>query len=189
MTLLRFFPTFYWGMAIVLVPLRLSDLGASTLHVAIYGTVSQIVASAAQMITGRITDRRGPLGPTCVVLSFLTLGIAGSAVFAGSFALFFTMSVIAASAAWSMSALVPVLVAHSMKPDLRAKSLGWIQLWWNIGMVTGAWAGGWLFETNVELPFVAAAVVVAVTPFVAYRLIAGANTKKDPQTLPGSQDQ
>ena len=189
MTLLRFFPTFYWGLAIVLVPLLLSDLGASTLYVAFYGTVSQIAASAAQMITGRVTDRRGPLVPTCVVLSILTIGIAGSAAFAGNIVIFFIMSVVAASAAWSMSALVPVLVARSVIPELRAKSLGWIQLWWNIGMVTGAWAGGWLFEINVALAFAAAAVVVATTPFVAYRLIAGANFTKDPQTPQDSTDQ
>ncbi len=174
LTALRFLPTFYWGMAIVLIPLLLVDLGGSTLTVAAYGTVSQVAASIAQILTGRFVDKRGPRVPSMVVLIGLVIAIVGTAVFAGNLVMVFAMSAVAASAAWSMSALVPVLVAISLPLEHRAKTLGWIHLWWNIGMVVGSSVGGALFEAGRALPFAVAGVLMVAAPFVAHRLTTGA---------------
>lgn len=173
LTFLRFLPTFYWGMAVVLVPLRLLDLEAATVLIATYGTVSQVVASVAQMITGRAADRTGPRRPSVIILSLLALSIVATALFSGSLAGVFVASTIAAAAAWSMSALVPVLVSSSVPSDGHAHTLGWIHLWWNIGMVSGAWIGGALYEISPWLPFLVAGILNLTTPAIAARLSAG----------------
>ncbi len=154
---LRFLPTFYWGMATVLVPILIKDLGGSTIALAVYGTVSQIMASAAQLLTGRVADRKGFFEPTRIVLIVLFASILATAIWADDLTAVFIASTIAASAAWSMSSLVPVLVSHTVNPAWRAKTLGWIHLWWNVGMVVGAAVGGLLYETDHRLPFAVAA--------------------------------
>ncbi len=174
---LRFLPTFYWGMAIVLVPLLIKELGGGTIVIALYGTVSQVAASAAQLITGRIADRRGFPGPARVVLSILAVSIAATAVWSGNLPAVFAASTIGASAAWSMSSLIPVLVSHTVPPAARAKTLGWIHFWWNMGMVAGAAVGGALYEVDHSLPFVVAA-AVNVVPIVLLGFLGRSDTNE-----------
>ena len=50
---LRFLPTIYYGMAMVLVPLMIHDLAGNKTTVALYGTASLVVASLAQLVAGR----------------------------------------------------------------------------------------------------------------------------------------
>lgn len=170
LALLRLLPTFYWGMAVVLVPLRLADLGASTLTITAFGTVSQIVASLAQIVTGRAADRRGPQGPAIVVPALLAAAVLGTAFGSGDLILVFVTSTLAAAAAWSMSALIPVLVSATMPARSHALTLGWVHLWWNIGMVAGAWVGGALYEVAPWLPFAVGGAVNLISPVLASRL-------------------
>lgn len=167
LTMLRFFPTIYWGMALILIPLMLDAAGASTMLIATYAAVSQVVASVCQIIVGRATDKRGFTVPAYVVASTLVASIAGTAIFAHSVAGLFVAGTMGASAAWSMSALVPVFASAAAPPDQRGRVLGWVHLWWNMGMIVGAWISGILFEVSPALPFAVAAVLnVALVPLL-----------------------
>jgi len=78
------------------------------------------------------------------------------------------------AAAWSLSTLLPSLVAQATVPEERGRILGFIHLWWNLGMVVGAMAGGALFEIASGLPFLVAGVInvlSVVLLFAYYRLV------------------
>jgi len=161
LALLRFLPTFAYGMAAVLIPLLLDSAGATKTTIALYATISQVVATAAQLISGRAADRahqeRGHVrGPTIVVFSAMTVGIFGLAALPGQVLGLFIFGTLAIAAAWSLSTLLPLWVAHVTPHQERGRVLGWIHLWWNAAMMAGAMTGGALVEGSQSLPFLIA---------------------------------
>ncbi len=56
---MRSLPTIFYGMLTVLIPLLINTLSGSKVLVAAYGTTNLVVASAAQLLTGRAVDRWG----------------------------------------------------------------------------------------------------------------------------------
>ena len=158
LVLLRFLPTLYWGMAVVLIPLLLDAAGATKTAVALYATVSQVVASFAQAIAGRAADRFGVKGPTTIAFSVLVLSTLGMGLFAGRLWGILVFGALGTAAAWSLSTLLPSMVAAVLEPKVtapteRGRVLGWIHLWWNMAMIGGSLAGGVLFERWAGLPF------------------------------------
>lgn len=167
LTLLRFLPTVYWGMAIVFVPLLLNATGASKTTIALYATVSQVIASLAQVIVGRAADRFGAKWPTVTTLSVLTASILGTGIFAGQLWGVFVFGTAGATAAWSLSTLLPTLVARVADAQERGRVFGWVHLWWNVAMIAGSLLGGALFDVWRGLPFlVAGAINLASIPLV-----------------------
>ncbi len=150
---LRFLPTFYWGMALILIPLMLRGAGASLALIALYATVSQIVATLAQIVAGRAADRFGCRWPVLLTYALLTGGVLLTALSSGSIWGIFVSGTLGASAAWAQSTLMPSMVAQVTAPPERGRVLGWIHLWWNAGMVLGSLVGGALFERSAGLPF------------------------------------
>ena len=167
---LRFLPTFYWGMALILIPLMLDDVGASKTLIALYATVSQILASLAQIVAGRAADRLGCKVPTLVTFALLALSVSATGLLPGALWAIFVFGSLGASAAWALSTLMPCWVAQVTPSAERGRVLGWVHLWWNLGMVLGSLVGGALFERNVGLPFLVAAggVLVATALAVAF---------------------
>jgi MFS family permease len=158
---IRFLHTFFWGMAIVLIPLLLRGASASKTAIAVYATVSQVIAALAQMATGRTAggsrDERARSvtlrNTTLLVLSTLFAGILGIAALPNAlFGLFF-FGTLSTAAAWSLSTLLPLWVARVTPSQDRGRVLGWIHLWWNAAMVAGAMTGGALVERSPSLPF------------------------------------
>jgi MFS family permease len=157
LAMLRFLPTFYWGMALILIPLLLDRAGASKTEIALYATISQALAALAQIATGRAADRLGIHGPTVGVLSTFVASILGLATAPGrvwSLALFGSLTT---AAAWSLSTLLPLWAARVARPDERGRVLGWVHLWWNVAMIAGSLAAGPLLARSPSLPFVVAA--------------------------------
>lgn len=155
--LLRFLPTCYWGMATVLIPLLINRIAGSKTAVALYATLSQIMASLAQVLVGRAADRWGRRGPTLVAFGTLVVSTVGLAGFAAHLWSFYTFGVLGACAAWSLSTLTPCLVSDSTAVEERGCVLGTLNLLWNVGMMVGALIGGALVEIAVGLPFFVAA--------------------------------
>jgi predicted MFS family arabinose efflux permease len=60
------------------------------------------------------------------------------------------------AAAWSLSTLLPSLVARVTEPAERGRVLGWIHLWWNAAMIAGSLLGGALYDRGAGLPFLIA---------------------------------
>jgi MFS family permease len=153
LVLIRFLPTLYWGMALVLIPLLLDNAGATKTQIAIYATVSQVCASLAQIVVGRAADRLGARAPTIVVCSTLAISIISTGLLPHQLWSVFAFGTLGTSAAWSLSTLLPSQVALVSSAHERGRILGWIHLWWNLGMMAGSMLGGYLFERAAGLPF------------------------------------
>lgn len=151
--LLRFLPTCYWGMASVLIPLLIYRMAGSKTAVAVYATVSQIMASLAQILIGQIADRWGRRMPTLVAFGVLILSTAGLASFATHLWTFCAFGVLGACAAWSLSTLMPCLVSDATAVEERGRVLGVLQLLWNAAMMVGSLTGGVLVDVSTGLPF------------------------------------
>ncbi|MBN1640180.1 MAG: MFS transporter [Anaerolineae bacterium] len=174
LSVLRFLPTFYYGMSNILIPLLLYAAGASKMVIALYATVGQVAASLAQVVVGRQADRYGPKWPTVVTFGALVVGIVGVGALTSSLWGVFAFGALGLAAAWSLSTLLPSLVAEVTAPEERGRVLGWIHLWWNLAMSMGAMAGGAMYEVAVALPFGISAVlnVIAIAlVFVFHRMM------------------
>jgi MFS family permease len=163
LTLLRFLPTVYWGMSLVLLPLLLDAAGASKTEIALYATLSQVFAALSQVAVGWAADRLGLRGPTLAVLTSLLAGILGIGTFPGERIALFAFGTLSTAAAWSLSTLLPLWTARIAPPHERGRILGWVHLWWNGAMITGSMAGGVLIEQGASLPFLVAGALNLVT--------------------------
>jgi MFS family permease len=153
LAMLRFLPTFYWGMAGVLIPLLLYDAGANKMVIAWYATVSQVLAALAQVAAGHAADRLSLRRATLTATVALTLSILGLGIGAGRLWGLLVFGTVSTAAAWSLSALMPSLVARAATPEGRGRALGWVHLWWNLGMTLGALVGSALVQRSPGLPF------------------------------------
>jgi len=166
---LRFLPTFCYGMATVFVPLVLRAAGAPNSLVALYATVSSVVAALAQLAAGRLADRRGGKAPTVAAFGLLGLGALAVALFPSSLPAVFAGATVLMAAAWSLSALMPVLVARVTAPEERGRALGFLHLFWNLAMILGSLTGGVLYEVRPGLPFAAGAAALAIALCLSLR--------------------
>jgi MFS family permease len=156
LVLLRFLPTVYWGMALLLIPLLLDAAGATKMAIAWYATVSQLTASVAQLIVGQATDRLGPKVPTVIVYSALVLSVLATGLLPDQVWGVFLFGTLGTAAAWSLSTLLPSWVAQVTVSQERGRVLGWIHLWWNLAMIVGSMVGGALYERWAGVPFLLA---------------------------------
>jgi MFS family permease len=173
---MRFLPTLAYGVATVFLPLLLADAGASKTVVAAYVTVSQAVASLAQVVVGRAADRWGGRWPTVLVYAALIASTLGTGLLARSLWGVFAFGTAAAAAAWSLSTLLPGWVAHVTMAAERGRVLGWIHLWWNVAMMLGSMLGGALYDRLPGFAFLlTGALNVFSVPlaFVFYRAAKG----------------
>jgi MFS transporter, AAHS family, benzoate transport protein len=161
---LRFLPTFCYGMLTVFVPLLLKRAGAPNTTIALYATVSSLVAAASQLGAGRLADRIGPRLPS--VGAYLVFAASALGIGLCSQRLWPVMAcgVVGMAAAWSLSVLVPPLVALVTDGPERGRVLGFVHLFWNLAMILGSLVGGLLFERRGGLPFLIGGAAVLVAP-------------------------
>jgi MFS family permease len=153
---LRFLPTVYWGMAMVLVPLLLVAAGASKTAIALYATASQAIAVLAQVAVGRAADRVGSKLPTAIAFSLLAVSALGIGLKGSQLWAMYVFGTLGTATAWSLSTLLPTWVVLVSEERERGRVLGWVHLWWNVGMIVGAMIGGALYERQPGLPFLVA---------------------------------
>jgi len=151
--LMRFLPTCYYGMIVVVNPLLINRLAGTKSTVALYVTLSQVVATLAQIVVGRASDRWGSRRPTLGMFGFLLVAIAGQGLFATQLWSYYTFGVLGIAAAWSLATLLPVLVSESAVVEERGRVLGALNVLWNLGMVGGSMLGGALMDIAPGLPF------------------------------------
>ncbi|OIO96556.1 MAG: hypothetical protein AUK03_03820 [Anaerolineae bacterium CG2_30_64_16] len=151
--LLRFLPTCYYGMIVVLNPLLINRLAGTKTAVALYVTLSQVVATLAQIVVGRASDRWGSRRPTLAMFGLLLVAIAGQGVFATQLWSYYTFGVPGIAAAWSLATLLPVLVSESAVVEERGRVLGALSVLWNLAMIGGSMLGGALMDVALGLPF------------------------------------
>jgi DHA1 family multidrug resistance protein-like MFS transporter len=171
---MRFLPTCYYGMITVLNPLLINRLAGTKTAVAIYVTLSQVVATLAQIVVGRAADRMGSRRPTLVTFGILVVAIVGQGMFATQLWSYYVFGVLGIAAAWSLATLLPILVSESTAIEERGRVLGALHVLWNLAMIGGSMLGGALLEIAVGLPFAVVALlnIAAVALSVSFfRLI------------------
>jgi len=168
---LRFIPTFYWGMATLLIPLLIYRATQSTVDAARYASVSLLIAAAFQLFTGRMIDKVGYRLPLLLTISILPLAAVFTALFANSLTGLFASGVLGAAAAWSLSTTIPGIVRSVAGATEQGRTLGVTELAWSLGMVSGNLVGGQLVEFSVGLPFSIAALLLLPAIVIAWRLL------------------
>jgi MFS transporter, DHA1 family, multidrug resistance protein len=156
---LRFLPTIYYGMSIVLIPLMINHLAGNKTTVALYSTVGLIVASIAQLLTGRAADRFGHRRPTLVGYGALIVAALGLAAFANQLWGVFLFGVMGLAVAWSLAALMFVLVSDGVPSAEHGRAFGLLHATWSLAMITGSLLGGALTRVAPGLPFLTAALL------------------------------
>jgi MFS family permease len=170
--MLRFLPTCYYGMAMVLIPLLINAETGSKTAVALFATAAQVLATLTQLIAGRIADQRGPRAPTLIAIGGVLSAALGLAGFAGQLWGLYLFGILGIAAAWALSTLMPVLVSGTVVEARQGRVLGALNLLWNLAMILSAMVGGALVEVRPGLPFALAALVNVGTVVIALAFFA-----------------
>lgn len=155
LALLRFLSTSSWGTTSLLWPLLIARISGDPATAAFFGTISLIVAVAAQLGTGRLIDAVGPGKPAVVLASLVPLVavLTALAVAAGSPAALFATGVIGTAVAWSLSGCSLPLIRAAASPDEVGQVVGLLHLLWSLAMLGGTLLAGWLVVVSPALPF------------------------------------
>ncbi|HET7769057.1 MAG TPA: MFS transporter, partial [Chloroflexota bacterium] len=170
--LLRYLPTFAWGIASLTIPLlifRLSQNSASTLGA--YGTISLLCAGAAQLATGRLTDLRhgevrpllAPLTAAIVCAALLT----AAAIWTESLPGLIAAGTLWTMAAWALSTTMPPLIRALGGPDGSDRLVGLAHTMWSAGMLSGTLAAGALIDLSPVAPILLALACLTTALFCA----------------------
>jgi DHA1 family multidrug resistance protein-like MFS transporter len=159
--MLRFLPTCYYGL-LTLLPLLIKQKGGSNAAVAGYAAVSAVIASLAQLLAGRISDRTGVRWPTVAAFITILFAICGTVLTANSVWGLYIFGVIGVSGAWALSTLLPGLVKLAAEPEIHGRVFGMLHLLWTSAMIFGTLLGGTLLEIDLRLPFVIAGILNAI---------------------------
>ena len=169
---LRFLPTIYYGMSLVLVPLMINHLAGNKTTVAIYVTVSLIMASIAQLLTGRAADRFGHRRPTLVGYGALIVAALGLAAFSNQLWGVFLFGVMGLAVAWSLAALMFCLVSDGVPKAEHGRAFGLLHATWSVAMIVGSLLGGALTRVATGLPFLVAGLLNIASVVVAMAFFA-----------------
>lgn len=158
---LRYLPTVCYGMMGMLVPLAINRLTGSKTTVALYGTVTLVVASGAQLLAGRAADRFGWRWPVVLAFGSLIVSALGLAAFSSRVGVegIFVFGVSGNAAAWSLSALLFCMVAAGVPKAEHGRMFGLLHTSWSIGMISGVLLGGALVRFSPGLPFFVAGLI------------------------------
>jgi MFS family permease len=140
-------------MLSVLIPLLLNNLSGSKVLVAAYGTTNLIVASTAQLLTGRAADRWGARRPSLVAYGAIILSGLGLSLSATTQWGLFAFGVLGIAAAWSLSTLMYVWVSDGVAKAEHPSTFGLLHAIWSLSMICGSVLGGWFVTTLPGLPF------------------------------------
>jgi DHA1 family inner membrane transport protein len=165
---MRSFPTIFYGMLTVLIPLLINGLSGSKVLVAAYGTTTLIVASAAQLLAGKAADRWGARLPTTAAYTALILVGLALAASSGRVWGLFVFGVLGNAAAWSLSTLMYVWVNDGIPKADHPATFGLLHAVWSLSMITGSVFGGWFVSTFPGLPFLAGGLLNAGSFFLLF---------------------
>lgn len=162
---LAILPSLYSGALVVLAPLRLDEVGASSLAVGAVFLVAAMFEGSLSAVVGRISDRRGRLAP-------IRVGLAGAAALAVVLPLPAEPVLLAAAIVGTVAALAafwaPAFALLSDAGEAMGLDQGYAfaltNLAWAGGQVGGGAAGGWVAERAGDAaPYGALAVLCSIT--------------------------
>jgi MFS family permease len=153
---LRCPPTIFYGMLVVLIPLEINNLSDSKGLVAGFGMISLIVASASQLLAGRVADRWGARLPTGVAYMAIILSGIGLMISSGTVWGLFVFGAGGIAAAWSLSTLMYVWINDGIPKAEHPATFGILHAVWSLSMIAGSVLGGWSDSLIAGLPFLVA---------------------------------
>ena len=167
---MRSFPTIFYGMLTVLIPLMLNQVTGSKVIVAAYGTANLVVASLAQLLVGRAADRWGARIPTAAAYSGLIIAGVGLALTSTTQWGLFGFGVLGIASAWALSTLMYIWVNDGIAKPEHPATFGLLHSIWSLSMISGSVLGGWFVATIPSLPFLtgAALSVAAISLVLRY---------------------
>jgi MFS family permease len=167
---MRSFPTIFYGMLTVLIPLMLNQVTGSKVTVAAYGTVNLVVASLAQLLVGRAADRWGARIPTAAAYTGLIIAGVGLALSSSTQWGLFGFGVLGIASAWALSTLMYIWVNDGIAKPEHPATFGLLHSIWSLSMISGSVLGGWFVATIPSLPFLtgAALSVAAISLVLRY---------------------
>lgn len=168
---LRYFPTFFWGIVTLLVPLLIFRAAGTVSSAAHYFGLSLLLASGCQILTGRACDRIGRKIPVLVACGGITISVFCLGLSVSSVVGLYVFGTLCAMFAWSLSTTMPGLIAQFSEPEERGRGVGITHLAWSFGMLSGKLVGGSLVEMNPSLPFYVATGACLVSCGLAIRLL------------------
>ena len=160
---IRYFQTTAWCTASMMFPLLVYRLTQSEATVGLYGTVSLVAATAAQLATGRAVDRVGArvlVVPMCVAI--LVCSILAAVLHTATVGLFVT-GTLWSMTAWGLSTTVPPLMRQLGRGVDDGRVVALMHTLWSMGMLSGMIAAGELIELTPRAPFVFAAGCLVLT--------------------------
>ena len=160
---MRYFPTTAWGIASLMFPLLVYRLTQSEATVGLYGTVSLVAATVAQLTTGRAVDRVGArvlVVPMCVAI--LVCAILASVFHTATVGLFVT-GTLWSMTAWGLSTTVPPLMRQLGRGVDDGRVVALMHTLWSLGMLSGMIAAGELIELTPRAPFLFATGCLVLT--------------------------
>jgi MFS family permease len=172
---LRYFPTVAWGAASLAFPLLVFRASGSAAMVGLYGTVSLLAASGAQLAIGREIDRRtkkGGISPRTLVVplsSAILMCALAAAASSQLLAGLFLAGTLWAMSAWALSTTMPPLIHELGQGRDDGRLVALTHLLWSAGMLSGTIGAGALVDYHPALPFLLGALALAVTVAFAFR--------------------
>jgi MFS family permease len=185
---LRYFPTVAWGAASLALPLLVFRLSGTTSMVGWFSMASLLAASAAQVLTGRLIDRRarralsaagGPAARSgsaasskplvAPLAALILLSACLAAIWSESLPGLFVAGTAWAMAAWALSTTMPPLIHELGEGRDDGRLVALTHLLWSAGMLSGTLAAGALVDRHPAAPFALAGACLAVTLAVGLR--------------------
>lgn len=172
---LRYLPTTAWGIASLSFPLLIFRAGGTAGIVGVFGMVSLLAASGAQLATGRAVDRlagrgatSGSARPLVAPLAAAILVVAlGAALMGTTVPGLFVLGTLWAMAAWALSTTMPPLIHELGAGQDDGRLVALTHLLWSAGMFTGTLAAGALLDLHYALTFLLAAACLGAALAVA----------------------
>ena len=149
---LRFFPTAFWGVWSLVIPLLLFRATESIVLTALYSTTGLVLSSISQFVVGRWSDRHGRKIPTLIFLGLQALAPVVAAGFTGYPAVLFGTGVVGMASGWTMSVLVLGAVRDRTQPHERGRAVGFIHTLWSLGLFVGSASAGLLLDLHASIP-------------------------------------
>jgi MFS family permease len=167
---LRFFPTAFWGVWSLAIPLLIFRATGSVLATALYGSAGMGLSAIGQFAIGRWSDRIGRSRPIFTVLSVQIMVSLVVAIAWEQPTILIVAGILGVVGGWAMSVLVLGTVRDRTTGTERGRVVGFVHALWSFGFLTGTLLAGLLLDLHPTIPLLLATLANVAALFIASRL-------------------